>query len=246
MKKLIIFLCLISAGSTRAQTTMMNTTRDQINLNGMRVPTNGTMWGVASSEKGETIGNTYLDTAWTKGNLKLYEPIQPVGGQPVDTLTGLAMRYNVYFDEIEILMNTYNDVKALKGETVRSFSQEKAGKPVTFINTKSYKADKAPSGFYEILVPGKITLASHHKTLVKKPNYNAAFEVGSKDTKLLMQEDFYALQNGKAEKIKANKKGIHDLMKDKSKEIETFMKINDLNLKERSNLTSLFEHYNSY
>ncbi|GHB81142.1 hypothetical protein [Persicitalea jodogahamensis] len=224
---------------------MMNTTRDQINLNGMRIPTNGTLWGVASGDKGETVGNTYLDTTWAKGNLKLYEPVLPVGGQSVDTLTGLALRYNVYFDEIEILMNTYNDVKALQGGKVRAFSLEENGIPVTFVNTKMYEAEKVPTGFYEILTSGKITLASHHKTLIKKPTYNAAFEVGSKDTEIMMQEDFYALQKGKARKIKPNKKGILDLMKDKSKQIEAFLKINDLDLKERGNLTTLFERYNS-
>lgn len=245
MKKGIVFLLFLSVASAWAQAPMMNTTRDQINLNGLRIPTSGTMWGVASSENGEVVGNTYLDTTWTKGNLKLYDPIQPVGGKAVDTLSGLAMRYNVYFNEIEILLNTYKDVKALQGEKIKAFSLEEKGKTQSFVNIQQYDMDKASKGFYEILAPGKLTLAALYKTSVRKPTYNAAFEVGSKDTKISMQEDFYVLQNGKAEKIKQNKKGILDLMKDKSKEIEAFLKVNDLDLKERSNLTRVFERYNS-
>ena len=246
MKKKVVFLFFLSSSWAWAQAPMMNTTRDQINLNGLRIPTSGTMWGVASSEKGEVVGNTYLDTTWAKGNLKLYDAIQPMGGKTVDTLSGLAMRYNVYFNEIEILLNTYKDVKALQGEKTRAFSLEEKGTTRNFVNVRLYDTDKDSKGFYEILMPGgKLTLAVLHKTTVRKPTYNAAFEVGSKDTKITMQEDFYALQNGKAEKIKPNKKNILDLMKDKSKEIEAFLKVNDLDLKERSNLTTLFERYNS-
>lgn len=245
MKKGIVVLFFLSSNIAWSQAPMMNATRDQINLNGLRIPTSGTMWGVASSDKGEIVGNTYLDTTWAQGNLKLYDAIQPVGGKAVDTLSGLAMRYNVYFNEIEILLNTYKDVKALQGEKIMAFSLEEKGKSQNFVNIQQYDPDKASKGFYEILAPGKLTLAALHKTFVRKPTYNAAFEVGSKDTKITMQEDFYVLKNGKAEKIKQNKKGMMDLMKDKSKEIEAFLKVNDLDLKERSNLTRLFERYNS-
>ena len=228
-----------------AQAPMMNTTRDQINANGLRIPTTGILWGVASSDRGETVGNTYLDTTWAQGNLKLFDPIQPVGGKAVDTLSGLAMRYNVYYDEIEILLNTYKDVKALQGDKVRVFSLEEKGKPRYFANTKLYETDKPPRGFYEVLTPGKLALAVLHKTFVKKPTYNAAFEVGSKDTEILMQEDVYVLKDGKAKKMKPSKKEILSLMKDKSKEIEAFLKVNDLDLKDTNNLARVFERYNN-
>lgn len=222
----------------------MTVTRDQVNATSLRNPADAVIWGTASSNQGEVVGNAYLDSAWAKGNLKLLNKIQAVGGMPVDTLSGLAMRYNVHFNEIEILHNTYNDIKAVQGRKVKAFSLEKDGEALNFVNTRAFDSDKNPEGFYEILVPGKMILAVLYKTSVRKPTYNAAFEVGSKDTKITMQEDFYVLQNGKAEKIKQNKKGILDILKDKSQEIDAYLKENNLDPKDRSDLITLFERYN--
>lgn len=245
MKKVLVGLLCLLAAQGWAQNQMLNTTRDQINVNGLKIPTTGTLWGVASADKGTVVGETYLDTLWAKGNVKLYQAVQPVGGKAIDTLSGLAMRYNVYFNEIEILLNTYQDVKALQGSQVKAFSLEKAGKSAQFINAQLYETDKQPKGFFEILVPGKSTLAALHRTIVKKPTYNAAFEVGTKDTQILLDEDFYVLKNGKAERVKLTKKGILELMPDKTKAMEAFLKTNELDLKDRMQLVRVFEHYNS-
>ncbi len=244
-KILVCLLCLVSTGGwAQNQMQMLNTTRDQINMNGLKIPTTGTLWGVASADNGEVVGETYLDTVWAKGNVKLYQSIQPIGGKAIDTLSGLAMRYNVYFNEIEILLNTFNDVRALQGKQIKSFSLEKAGKSIQFLNAKLYETDKQPTGFFEVMVPGKLTLVALPRTIVKKPTYNAAFEVGTKDTRILLDADYYVLKEGKAEKMKLTKKSLLDLMSDKGKEMETFLKTNDLDLKERSNLVRLFEQYN--
>jgi hypothetical protein len=242
---LVVFCLTVSVGQAQNQMQMLNSTRDQINMGGLKIPTTGTLWGVASADKGEVVGETYLDTLWAKGNVKLYQSIQPIGGKAIDTLSGLAMRYNVYFNEIEILLNTYNDVKALQGSQIKEFSLEKGGKTVPFLNTQLYKTDKPTTGFYEILVPGKATLAALPRTIVKKPTYNAAFEVGTKDTQILLDADYYVLKAGKAEKVKLTKKALLELMPDKAKAMEAFIKTNDLDLKERTNLVRLFEHYNS-
>jgi len=228
-----------------AQNQMLNTTRDQMNVNGLKIPTTGTLWGIASADKGEVVGETYLDTVWARGNVKLYQSIQPVGGKAIDTLSGLAMRYNVYFNEVEIMLNTYKDVKALQGSQIKTFSLEKAGKPILFLNTQLYKTDKQPTGFFEMLVPGQATLVALHRTIVKKPTYNAAFEVGTKDTRILLDEDYYLLKEGKAERIKASKKAILEVMADKAKAMEDFIKANELDLKTRTSLVRVFEHYNS-
>jgi hypothetical protein len=247
MKKILVCLlcCLTADGWAQNQMQLLNATRDQINMDGLKIPTTGALWGLASSDKGELVGQTYLDTVWAKGNLKLYQPIQPIGGKAIDTLSGLAMRYNVYFNEIEILLNTFNDVKALQGSQVKAFTLEKAGKSSHFLNTQLYQIDKLPTGFYEILVPGNATLAALPRTVVKKPTYNVAFEVGTKDTQILLDTDYYMLKGGQAEKLKPTKKGILGLMPDKAKEMEAFLKTNDIDLKERSSLVRLFEEYNS-
>lgn len=242
---LVLLTSLALAGEVAGQSPMLNTTRDQFNANGMRIGNYATIWGMASSDKGEVTGQTYLDTTWTQGNLKLYEAVQPVGGKAVDTLSGIGMRYNVHYNEIEILLNTHRDTRAVPGDRITSFSLEKKDKkPLYFVNTKGYEADKAPAGFYEILVHGRLTLTAYHHTVVRKPNYNAAFEVGDKDTKIMQEIDFYALQEGKAEKLKLSRKALLEVMGDRSKEMDAFMKTNDLDLKNRQDLMRLFEAYN--
>lgn len=246
MKKLLVcILCVLGAEAwAQNQMQMLQTTRDQINMGGLKIPTTGTLWGVASNDNGEVVGETYLDTLWAKGNIKLYQSIQPIGGKAIDTLMGLAMRYNVYFNEVEILLNTFNDVRALQGAQIKAFTLEKEGKTSSFRNTQLYDTDKKISGFYEILVPGPVTLAALPRTVLRKPTYNAAFEVGSKDTQIRLDTDFYILKGRKAEKLKLTKKAILELMPDKAKEMEAFLKNNTLDLKRRSNLVRIFEEYN--
>lgn len=247
MKLLKVILAVgmgMASATAWGQNQMMNTTRDQFNVNGLTVPSSGTIWGVASSDKGEMVGTTYLDTAWARGNLKLYKSIQPVGGQPIDTLSGLAMRYNVYFNEIEILMNTYKDIRAVQGNSVKSFSLNRKGKSTLFMNTRLYEVEKKPSGFFEMLVPGNLALVALPKTIVRKPNYNAAFEVGEKDTKVSMGEEYYVVKGNKAEKVSLSRKAILQLMQDKEAEVNQFLKTNEIDLKKRNDLIRVFELYN--
>lgn len=245
MKKIFVFLFIILTNNLLAQNQMLNTTRDQFNSNGLTIPTNGTVWGIASGNKGQVVGTIYLDTLWAKGNLKLASSIQPIGGKPVDTLSGLALRYNVFANEIEILLNTYKDVKAIQGDKIKSFSMEKEGKLIVFTNTNLFREADLPKGFLEVLVPGELTLASLHKTIVRKPTYTAAFDVGDKDTKILMDEDYYILQGGVAEKLKPSKKTILELMKEKASDVNAFVKVNDPDFKNRKDLIRVFELYNS-
>jgi|GEM_PF-1344753 hypothetical protein len=244
MKELFFGVCCLLGTAAVAQNQMLNATRDQINTNGLVIPATGTLWGVASSDNGTVVGQTYLDTAWAKGELKLFQSVQPIGGKPVDTLSGLALRYNVYYNEIEILMNSFRDVRALQGKTIKSFSLEQAGKKSTFVSTQLYQADKPPVGFYEIVSPGKLALAVLNKTFLRKPTYNAAFEVGDKDAKITLMEDFYVLNGTKAKKFNPSKKTLLKLMEDQSEEVTQFLKINDLDLKDRTNLQRVFELYN--
>ncbi len=243
MKKILVLVLILTIQSGFGQAQMNNATRDQINVNGMAVPTNGTLWGFSSAAQGTTVGETFLDTLWAKGNIKLYEAIQPIGGSAVDTLVGLTMRYNVHFNEVEILLNSYKDTRVLAGEKVQSFWLMKDGETRRFVNAKKFETEKKAAGFFEILVSGKNTLAALHKSTVRKPTYNAAFEVGDKDTKVELQEDFYVLENGKAEKLSLNKKGILQHLNDRAEVVNDYMKVNDLDLKNRSNLIRLFERY---
>jgi hypothetical protein len=245
MKQWVCIFLVLWGTHLRAQNLLTTTMQDQLNTTGLILPANSSVWGLPSGNKGGVLGTPYLDTTWAKGNLKLYQSLQPVGGKPVDSLSGLALRYNVQFNEIEILLNTYKDTKALRGSQVRSFSLERNGKNMVFVNTGLYEGEKLAPGFFEINVGGRLTLATFHKIDVRKPTYNVAVDAGDKDTRLIAGEDRYVLHNGKAEKFKPTKKALLELMQDKSAEMAAYLKANDPDLKSETALASVFTYYNS-
>ncbi|GAB3171716.1 hypothetical protein GCM10027291_25330 [Telluribacter humicola] len=224
---------------------MSNTTKDWISSNGMSLHPAGVIWAVASSSKGEVLGETYHDSVWAKGNIKFYKSIQPVGGEPVDSILGLALRYNVHFNELEVMLNSYKDIKSIEGARIKNFSLEKDGRSVLFVNTQEFKSEKPTKGFYEVLVPGKVQLLHNQRTTVRKPTYNAALDVGDKNERIALNSDYYVLRGGTINKLNLNKKGLLQAMGDQSEEMSSFLKANELDLKNRADLIRVFEYYNS-
>ncbi|HEV7348590.1 hypothetical protein [Telluribacter sp.] len=245
MKSILFSFCLLGATAALAQTQMTNTTKDWISSNGMSLHPAGIIWSVASGEKASVIGETYLDTVWAKGNVKFYTSVQPIGGNPVDSIVGLALRYNVHFDELEVMLGTYKDVKAVESSRIKNFTLEKNGKSVLFVNTKEYAAEKPAKGFYEVLVPGKVQLLLNQRTSVRKPTYNPAMDIGDKHERITMNNEYYLVRNGKLSKLSPNKKGLLTAMGDQADEMSRYLKSNDLDLKNKNDLIRVFEFYNS-
>ncbi|WP_247232077.1 hypothetical protein [Telluribacter sp. SYSU D00476] len=247
MKHVFLSLLLLSSAAAMAQTStqMSETTKDWINSNGMQLHSAGIIWAMSSAGKAEVLGETYHDTVWAKGNIKFYQSIQPVGGQPVDSIIGLGLRYNVHFNELEVMLSTYKDVKAIEGPRIKNFSLEKNGRSTLFVNTQEYKTDKPLKGFYEVLVPGKVQLLHNQRTTVRKPTYNAAMDVGDKHVRIAMNSDYYVLRDGTISKLSPTKKGLLQVLGDQADQINSFLKTNELDLKNKQDLTRVFEYYNS-
>lgn len=247
MKHIFLSLLLLVSAAASAQTStqMTNTTKDWINSNGMSLHPAGVIWAVASADKAEVLGQTYYDTVWAKGNIKFYQSIQPVGGQPVDSIIGLGLRYNVHFNELEVMLSTYKDVKAIEGPRIKNFTLERNGRSALFVNTQEYRAEKPLKGFYEVLVPGKVQLLHNQRTTVRKPTYNAAMDVGDKHERITMNSDYYVLREGTITKLTPTKKGLLQVLGDQADQINSFLKTNELDLKNKQDLMRVFEHYNS-
>lgn len=245
MKKILSVLVLLVATEATAQIEINDNTRDRINTltTGSMNPGYSSFWG-PPVKAGTVVGEVYLDTVWARGYVKLIQPIPAVGGTPQDSLGGLAMRYNVYSNEVEVLLDTYKDVKAIPGNRIKYFSVQRNGQPIRLVNVENYPSDKTPKGFYEVLADGKLMLLQNYRVRVQKPTYNAAVGVGEKDHRFSVETDWYVAHNGQAEKWSPSKKAVLQLMKDREKEVSNYLKNHQPDFKNQDDLVQLFAFYN--
>ena len=78
-----------------------------------------------------------------------------------------------------------------------------------------------------------------------KPSYNEAMSLGSKDTKIVKNRQYYVVKGNTVVQIGSSKKKLLDAMADRADDVEAFIKSNDLSLKSRSDITKIFAYYNN-
>jgi hypothetical protein len=244
MKYLLLCLWLLPAAGTYAQTQMPQTTKDWINSNGLNLHSAGIIWAVSPGEQAMVLGETYNDTLWSQGSIKFYQAVPVVGGQAIDSLNGLALRYNVHYNQLEVLLDAYKDIKALDGSKVRYFSLEKNGKKSSFINAREVPLGKSTPGFYEVLAPGRLPLLYCQRTSVRKPTYNASLDVGDKYERISMLGEYVVMRQGKAEKWVPSRKNLLLLMQDQADELTKYLKDTPVDFKKRESIARVFAYYN--
>lgn len=227
---------------SQSQTIQMNnSTRDRINLSGLDIPRTGTLFGV-SAPPGHVIGDPYLDTTWQAGNVKFYGKILNM----TDSLGGVPVRLDLLNHDVEIRAGA-NDIRSAKAPSVRYVvMNNKTGTTNRFVNVRDYRDEAdALSGFFEEIIVGKLTLLNYPSIYVKRANFNAAMNTGTRDDELLKQADWYVAQNGRATKFSPVKKALLTLMADKKEQIESFLKTEKPDLKSRPGLIAVFSYYNT-
>lgn len=152
------------------------------------------------------------------------------------------VRYNAYKDEMEIQRG--NDAYYLS----RFYDL-----PITFIGTnevyKMFDYDKGKkTGYFLLLNEGdKISLLLK-QTIKFYEAHKAKTGYGKSEPKRLEREDdvlYYSNKENIAVKLPKKKKDILGLLDSKEKDIESYIKQNDLNLKKKEDLVKLFSFYNS-
>lgn len=238
---LLLTLTLSVKGQTQP-TPMTQSTRDVINLSGLKVPSNGSvLYGFDNSTR-QLLGDGYLDTTFTAGNIHFYSRIS-MGKN--DSIMGVPIRLDLLSNEIEIRVAA-NDIRVAKGPAVTYFDMNAAyGKVSRYVNVYHYQGDAtALSGFFEWVVPGKLDLMLHTVAQVKKANYSAALNVGSRDDEIVKKATWYVVMGGKASKFSPGKRALLALMADKQEQIEQFLKDKNPDLKTREGLMAVFAQYN--
>ncbi len=223
------------------------TTRDALNGGGALFGINrvGAVASIVGAEGG-VIGTQLLDTVWREASIKLYKKIGTPGRES-DSIAGVPVRYDIFNNDFDVMVNSKRDIRGLDGESVKHFTLyyglEKTKK--TFLNVAEFKAEEPLTGFMELLVAGKTALLEQIRLSVTKPTFNMALNSGSKDSKINKTPHYYYLRNNEVRKLATSKKKIIEAFADKEVEIKKWLDSNNINLKSSTDLARLFIHYNS-
>jgi len=190
--------------------------------------------------KGEVIGDYYLDSKWKKGTVIFYPTVFK---EKVDTAQGFLIRLDLKNNVLEF--NTEYGIKGVPGKDIQQFAwqETEAATPIRFVNAKEF-GSTGKAFFLQVLAEGKLTLLLQQKLWIKEPTYNAALDVGSKNTEIKKDKVYYVFKNGKLEKFKPNQGNLLKIMQNRKSSMEKFLTNNKLDLDEPGDLAKVFEHYN--
>lgn len=220
----------------------MQSTRDRLNYGTFSIPQTGVLFGVAG-EPGKLLGTNYLDSTFQAGLIKFYGKI--LGGS--DSLAGVPIRLDLVKHELDLRVAP-GDIRAVRAMSVRYFDRnDLVGSVSRFINVREFRGEADDlKGFFEQITGGKTALLQYHYMFLRRANYNAALNVGTKDDELVRKADWYVAGAGrKARQFAPNRKNLLDLMADKQSQIETFLKEKRPDLKSRAGLAAVFNFYNT-
>ncbi len=186
---------------------------------------------------GSTIGDNYLNKEWNQATFLLYQSEKMIEGYPA--------KFDIQSDLFEVKTN--NGIKILDNSKVKNvvWIDSLTSVPHYFVNGKEYRIEGVPSsGVLEILVDGIFPLFKKTELLVKEPTYNIAFDVGSRDKKIIQKEIIYYGKDKDLIRVK-NKKDVLAAAGSRAAEVEAFVKSNKLNLNKETDIKRVFEFLNA-
>jgi hypothetical protein len=117
-----------------------------------------------------------------------------------------------------------------------------------YLNADIYKDEegKSVSGFLEIAVEDtKAKLLVKEDLKLKKANYVATVDMGSREDKLVKEESYYMAKNGILYKFTAKKDKNLSLFGDMKEEMKKYIDARKLKFNNRLDLMDIVKHYNS-
>jgi hypothetical protein len=231
MKKLLLLIGLLYAGSSFAQVTQTNYQMSSYIefFRGYKVAT-GEVQNTLSEK--DIKGSPYLNSDFIKGSLFTNNAVE---------YTDIPLRYNIYNDEMEFV--------SPEQKTLAMTTPEILDK-VTFGDyTMEYLPydinGKVKHGFFIVISKGNASLYARPEVLFQQAVPPGAYKE-PEPAKFIRKADSYFIRIGQEAALKVdNKKELLAAFTDHQGEIETFIKKNKIGTKDAADLKKLVEYYNS-
>lgn len=184
------------------------------------------------------VGDVYLNHDYRTAGFILYDNDKIV--------TGYAARLDLRRNEFDLI--TAQGIRALSGGLVKSLQWEDSltKKSQYFVNAKQFKdSEEVPYlGFFQVMSEGELILLKKTDLFFKEADQSLAHNVGTGDNKYIKKPKLYYASGSHALRLPGNKSLIK-LLDGKQKEINRFIKINELDLNREHHVQALFDYYNS-
>lgn len=186
----------------------------------------------------EVLGDVYLHPDYRITTFQLYENDKLVEGFP--------SRFDIRSNEFDLV--TKQGIRALRGDQVKSivWMDSVSKQPQYLVNSKEFlnEANVPFTGFFQIINQGSMMLLKKTEIFVKDPDFHPALNVGSRDIRINKKSSLYYTVGKQALLWPGKKQGMK-LFASKADEINTFIKVNQLDLAKEGHLSALIGYYNS-
>ncbi|KQM79131.1 hypothetical protein ASE74_00735 [Pedobacter sp. Leaf216] len=177
--------------------------------------------------KNPVEGSPYFNTKYANGSIKT------VSQKAFDIKN---VRYNLETQQLEYTEN--ENVYAIQ-DSVQSFTLlDSVGNSHQFIKLKTGQAE----GFYEAVAEGNVSLLKQYS--IKKEIVEDWF-TKKKTNKLVQRTAYLTSKAGTIQKFTPSTKNITTVLADKKEQVATFIKNEQLDLKQDDDLIKVFKYYNT-
>lgn len=213
----------VAAPNVRASITL-----DRMNDNLGITPVGPALYGIPLPAA-EVIGEGYLDTAWSRSSILLYSS-EKVYNHP-------AARFDVLNNGLEVKMQ--DKTLMIPADKLKGFLLTDSKSSRAFVNAREFEATSV--GFYEVLSAGKLTLLKKYEARLKSSTYVPAFDMGSRNAKIIGSESYYYADEKRVEELQRKKKKLRRQLDDLGI-VKNESQLGDLS---EDDLKSLFSSFNS-
>lgn len=232
--KLLGLLIALSFGhKSYAQTAPLGSVQGQ---GSMSSTPKGMMSEVKKPEKA-VVGNTYWDENWVPGKVTF------ANGQ---ILNDSPLRYDIQEDMIELKLD--DKLMGIRGKNVKSFTAYNGNNQTyeVYVNASRYKEDEVTkAGFFKVLAEGDWALLEQMEVVFVKPNYNPVLGVGNEEPKYLKKIKLFIARGSNVFEVPNSKSKFLKEVNYPNEDLASFMKENDLSVKDTKDVKSIVEFLNT-
>src|SRR6476661_1668473 len=179
----------------------------------------------------DVIGEPYLNTDWKDAIVKLADN---------RTLSNVPLKYDLV-EEKPVFTDNKGTVLDFVDE-VREFKFEAGTEVFLFRNGYKPVDNRGSKQFYQVIYDGGIQLLKRvNASIMETRAYNSATSTKT----ITPQAQYFLVKDNQPVKIKKDKKAVLDFLSDKAPKLETYIKDNQLNLKNDSDLVKLLAYYST-